>query len=230
MKKVLFCCWVVLLAVFGISDGFGQDRSARPTKVNLYLQHLIEHPTRQYEDIHLVVRGDVDKIRARTVELGGHFKYRFRDYAAILLPVHRIPALVAETYVERLEAGMGKGQPLNDQSLLNNNVLPIHQGLAPLPEAYDGEGVIMGFIDSGIELNHPDFQLDSTGRTRVLMLWDQTLPFNAQLTPGYGYGQVWDSAQINAGISNHLDQVAFFGHGSNVTGIGAGNGRGGQNT
>ncbi|MBK6527629.1 MAG: S8 family serine peptidase [Crocinitomicaceae bacterium] len=81
--------------------------------------------------------------------------------------------------------------------------------------------VIIGYVDSGLDYNHADFK-NADGTTRVLYYWDQTLGFDASLTPGkYGYGQVWDSTSINNGTCTSLDNNA---HGTTVTGAGSGNG------
>lgn len=88
---------------------------------------------------------------------------------------------------------------------------------------YTGRGVLIGVIDAGIDFNHPDF-LDEQGNTRVLKIWDQTQSGNASRVPSFGYGQVWDSSDINLGICTHQDQNQWFGHGSNVSGIAAGDG------
>ncbi|MCP4457158.1 MAG: S8 family serine peptidase, partial [Cytophagales bacterium] len=83
---------------------------------------------------------------------------------------------------------------------------------------YRGEGVIIGFIDTGIDIDHPTFQ-DSNGNTRILSIWDQ----NKTGTPpsGYNYGTIWSATQINNGSCTHVDQL---GHGTHVAGIAAGNG------
>ena len=113
--------------------------------------------------------------------------------------------------------------------LINNNVLPVHQGLGDLPAAYDGKDVVIGIIDTGIDFLHPDFQ-DENGNTRVLHIWDQTF---GNLSPGYdpnriplpyGYGNEWDSTDINAGVCTHTEPSVFSGHGTNVSGSAVGNG------
>jgi len=195
---------------------------AQETKINFYLKSLIDG-AEAGETIHLMVRGDVPKIRTEVESRGGLFKYQFRNYASLTIPLDEIAGLAQQSFVERLDIAMGKGQPLNDRLLINNNVIPVHNGIAPLPEAYTGAGVVYGVIDAGLELQHPDFHYPN-GNTRVIEIWDHTMGFDPARTPSYGYGQVWDSSEINAGICPHQDQFLSYGHGTNVTGIGASNG------
>ena len=101
------------------------------------------------------------------------------------------------------------------------NIDSVHNGEAPLTSPFTGKGVIVGYIDTGIDWNHLDFK-NADGSTRVLYYWDHTLGYDAMLTPGkYGYGQVWDSASINNGTCTSLDNNA---HGTTVAGAGSGNG------
>lgn len=37
-----------------------------------------------------------------------------------------------------------------------------------------GQGVLVGFVDTGIDYSHPAF-IGSDGRTRILTIWDQTV-------------------------------------------------------
>ena len=92
---------------------------------------------------------------------------------------------------------------------------------------YDGEGVIIGIIDTGIDITHEDFK-NPDGTTRILYIWDQIVTTSDQtpsdITPGsYEYGTEWNSTQINNGTCTHSDNI---GHGTHVAGIAAGNGRG----
>ena len=112
-----------------------------------------------------------------------------------------------------------KEKPLADTMRVNNKINDVHSGKTPLNQDYRGRNVIMGFIDTGIDFAHPDFR-DANDKTRILHLWDQTKG-NAANTPNYGYGQEWDSTAINAGSCTNQDQ---WGHGSSVSGAGAGNG------
>jgi subtilisin family serine protease len=89
------------------------------------------------------------------------------------------------------------------------------------PPAFTGQtgvGVIVGDIDTGLDLGHSDFK-HTDGTTRLLSLWDQT----ATGTPpaGFTYGVEYSAAQINAGTVPETDSD---GHGTHVMGIAAGNG------
>lgn len=221
MKLIFFQILFVLFLLCGIGNAsvLAQHR----TNLNIYLKGVVEDPERQQEQFHLFVKGDVSQIKARTIALGGVFKYRFRNYAAVMLPVPAIPDLVDEPYVTGVAASMDKGQVLSNQSAINNNVVIAQNGQAPLLQGYDGKGVLLGLIDTGIDFNHPDFQ-DSLGKTRIIQIWDHSMSGNPSKIPSYGYGQIYDSVEINAGTCPHVDDPNWFGHGSNVSGIAAGNG------
>src|SRR5690606_35979639 len=109
---------------------------------------------------------------------------------------------------------------MNDSARVKSRIDLVHQGVDPLPEAYRGEGVIMGIVDTGLDPTHPDFH-DADGNTRVLKYWDQVMA-NGPLTPAqYGYGQVWTKAHIDGGQMTSTDNN---GHGASVAGIAAGGG------
>ena len=107
---------------------------------------------------------------------------------------------------------------LNDSMRLNHQVDPVHNGTG-LSSSYKGKDIIIGFVDTGIELAHPDFK-DAEGKTRVIRIWDQSVSTGSTPSP-YGYGIIWDSTQINAGLCSSGDDSA---HGSTVAGAAAGNG------
>lgn len=96
-----------------------------------------------------------------------------------------------------------------------------------------GSGVLLAVIDSGIDYSHPDFR-DTQGRTRIRYLWDQSLE---ETTAGYAYGTVFNQDDINLALSQNTreEQLAIvpsqdiLGHGTALTGVAAGNGRGSIN-
>jgi subtilisin family serine protease len=175
-------------------------------KLNITLRNLTEE-INSSEIIHLLVQGDVQKIKNECERYNAHYKYSFRNYAAISIPLNTLKKFSEQSFVERIEFTSGKGQLLNDSVLVNNNVLKVHNGTSPLNGKYNGEGVIVGVIDQGIELNHPDFK-DTLGRTRILKIWDQTLSANSTAPQPYNYGRQCDSSVINAGNCSHVAGTA----------------------
>ena len=112
-------------------------------------------------------------------------------------------------------------EPLLDESVPATGTPDMWQGTPPSYSGYSGAGVILGIVDTGIDVNHQDFK-KSTGATRILSLWDQSAP---TLNPpsGFTYGRLWTAAQIDAGQCTEMDGD---GHGTHLAGIAAGNGRG----
>ncbi len=79
-----------------------------------------------------------------------------------------------------------------------------------------GRGVLIGIVDSGIDLNHPEF-LGEDGISRVAALWDMTV----EGTPprGFLHGTAYTREEIAAGLVSSVDQD---GHGTAVAAIAAG--------
>lgn len=121
----------------------------------------------------------------------------------------------------------------------------------------NGEGVIVGIIDSGIDYTNRHFR-NADGSSRILYLWDQTLLWESPAqgggeveTPageageparrtrrapeGFLLGTEFDKAQIDAALSADSPEEGFLlvpsrdvsGHGTAVAGIAAGSGVGG---
>lgn len=197
----------------------------RSAKFGFQLEAFLQRQHAPGTEVDLFLRGPADAVRAAVLQHQGSVKMSTGDLVSARVPVDQVRALAAAPAVQGVEFTLSKGRLMNDSMRVHNRVVPAHLGQAPLQAAYTGKGVILGIIDSGLELDHPDVQ-DSLGNTRVLKYWDQRYAFDAVLTPQpYGYGQQWDSAQINAGQCPAADQTQFFGHGSTVTGTAAGNGR-----
>lgn len=213
MKKLLlliFCCYQTLYAQFENCD--------------ITIRKLMRQPetATSSKPIPILVQGKPDKIKALTIASNGFYKYAAGNISSITLPAHAIANFAAHTDVIRMESRSPRMQLLNDTMRVNNNINAIHQGLPPLSQPYDGSGVVCGFIDAGIDFNHPDFK-DSTGNTRVAWLWDHKQPVGTNTPAAFGYGQEWDNTAIDAGQCTQNTALSY-GHGSFSAGITAGNG------
>jgi subtilisin family serine protease len=104
-----------------------------------------------------------------------------------------------------------------------------------------GEGVIVGVIDDGCALAHPNFLVPGTRQSRVLFLWDQgaAAPQGRWTSPGNFPGRELTKARIDEVLAGHVAdgridedavyeelgyEVGIASHGTHVLDIAAGNG------
>lgn len=88
-----------------------------------------------------------------------------------------------------------------------------------------GQGVLVGFLDTGIDYAHPAFR-NSDGTTRIAAIWDQTME-DGEPPEGFSYGAYYDAETINAALAseNPLDLVPERdenGHGTFLAGAACG--------
>ncbi len=209
MKKVILLTYFVFFQILLVSA---------QSKVNFAIAQQIKKKNTAAIDV--FIRGDVDRIKELLESNAGKFKHAAGNIVIAHLTFPQIATLLKHNGVERIEAYPQQTIPMNDTMLINNNVIPVHNGQSPLIQAYDGKGVVVGVIDTGLDFTHPDF-LDSTGNSRVKFYWDQNLPDSVNTPVDYGYGQEWDNVQIDSGHAVPGTDP----HGTHVTGIVAGNGR-----
>jgi hypothetical protein len=96
-----------------------------------------------------------------------------------------------------------------------------------------GAGVLLGFLDSGIDLGHGDFRKgDSDGPTRLVGYWVRThYSFPHSPPQGFGFpnmssffGSEWTPSEINDGLVDSWGADSL-GHGTHLAGIAGGNGQ-----
>lgn len=170
----------------------------------------------------VLVKGNIQKLKEEADILGITVKYSAGDIASINTSATGISQLLNSKHVQFVEYIPSKLKVLNDTMVVRNRIKPVKQGMAPLTQSYDGTGVIVGIIDSGVDFTHPDLK-DASGNTRINFIWDQNIATNSTTPQPYNYGIEWTAAQINASLCTHSD-MAYFGHGTHVTGTAAGNG------
>ena len=70
------------------------------------------------------------------------------------------------------------------------------------PEGLDllGQGILVGFVDTGIDYTHPAFR-NLDGSTRIAGIWDQTVEDGIP-PEGFGYGQYFDEDSINRALQS----------------------------
>ncbi len=213
MKRLTLC----LLLSIALANAFGQ------AQLNLYTKRMLKHAPPGKTTIELFVRGDFNAVKAAVQQVKGNYKFGYGEYSSVSIPMESLDAFLKSPAIRGVESGERELVPLTDTAIIVNCVLPIHNGDAPLDTSYLGDGVIMGIVDYGIDITHPDFKL-SNGETRIRFLWDQNdTTFNAPIP--YNYGREWNEFEINNGSCTHVEG-GDAGHGTTASGIAAGNGRG----
>ncbi len=155
--------------------------------------------------------GDLTFVR----ELGGTVEELILGYAIIVIPEDKIMQLIERPEIEYVE----KPKRLFYSILDSKRVSCIFQ-VTEMPPDLSGRGILIGILDSGLDLWDFDFR-NSDGSTRVRYFLDQQS------------GREWSSEEINeillkerTDVMNDTLPIDASGHGTAVTKIAAGNGNG----
>lgn len=89
-----------------------------------------------------------------------------------------------------------------------------------------GQGVLLGFIDTGIDYTHSAF-INADGTSKIISIWDQTIQTGPSPVTYY-YGTEYTREDINVALANPdprsvVPSVDEIGHGTYLAGIAAGN-------
>lgn len=137
-----------------------------------------------------------------------------------LARVHELPFVASLKAAQRVHAQL-------DRTLAETECRPADLSANGL--SANGSGVVVGVVDFGCDVAHRNLRHPNNG-TRLRALWDQGNP--ARPSDGVAYGVVHRTADIDAALATPdpyaaLDYpVALQEHGTHVTDIAAGNGRG----
>lgn len=151
-------------------------------------------------------------------------------YAIVTLPqqdVNTLAALPEVEYVEkpkRLFFAVSVGRSSSCISPVQTEELSLF-----------GEEILVAVIDSGVDYFHPDFRREDD-RTRILAMWDQTAMPEAMedsAPAGFLQGVEYSEEKINEALETGSQEAGYSvvperdtsGHGTQVLGIAAGNGR-----
>ena len=214
MRKLFTCALPLFLLQL---SSFSQTSWNIP--LSLYNKAVLMNPA---SPLGILVEGNPIQIADDAKKHGGFLRYSQGTICSIQIPAGELVAFSREPGIERIGNAPIKMQTLNDTMKVLCRVNQVRAGMAPLTQGYSGDSVIMGIIDSGVDFTHPDFS-DANGNTRILKIWDQRDNTGPGPAP-WMYGTLWDSSQINNGTCTHND-LAYFGHGTEICGIAAGNGR-----
>lgn len=163
---------------------------------------------------------------------GVKIKTRVSNIVTAYVYVDKIEEIAKDSRVIYIELSR-LTEPVLDQSVptTSANLIRIYHDYGIDSIGYTGKGVMIGFVDTGIDWTHADFKDPSTGKTRIWRIWDQTIDTPGRFPsdtdpdlPTLNYGTEWTNSDIDSGICTEVDTD---GHGTHVAGTAAGNGRAG---
>ena len=165
-------------------------------------------------DLIIKYSGSLDAAR----EISESVTELLNNYAVVRIREDRIEALASLPEVEFVE----KPKSLYFQADVGRQVSCI-DAVQEAPYGLTGQGVLVGIVDSGIDLTNADFR-NEDGTTRIAALWDQAdREFTSEEINEFLNAQGSERPAVRPPLS-----VDSSGHGTAVAGIAAGNGRGSE--
>lgn len=240
MDKRLLACLALTATLLpaGLFPAALGAQERRPT-VSPSLEPLVQRPTPQIPE---VLRGPLGAYQGRKrlagrealslhlrtsasreelEALGARVRTLRNGRATVTVLPENLPALAASPEVFSI-AVPRLAHPVLSKSLPDTGIPLLRTVSNGSFTGATGAGVVVGIVDSGIDIDHPNFD-DAQGNTRIAFLWDQTGAATPHPAP-YGYGTECTAADIDGGLCTEHDEASAFGHGTHVAGTAAGNG------
>ncbi len=167
-------------------------------------------------------RFDSKAMKAQGIAVGA----QAGDIVTLRLPISKLNVIDSNNEVLQYSVSYPVF-PTTNRTRFDTRTDSVQQGLG-LPQAYTGEGVIIGITDWGFDYKHPNFNNNGESNRRLLQAWDQ-FKLSGPAPEGFDYGTVFtnrhDLLQAKgdtAGLYNYAT------HGTHVAGIAAGRGIDGE--
>jgi minor extracellular serine protease Vpr len=170
-----------------------------------------------YVNLFIVIEDDCVSYNLK--EITPYYRKKTDNIYTALIPISIISDLENINCIKYVDTGEIMNSELFNVRELTN-VDQVQSGIG-LSQSYNGQGVIIGIIDEGIDYTHPTFK-DLSGNLRITRVWEQN---NTTGNPpaNYNYGREYvGTAQI---LAKQYD-INTESHGTHVSGIAAGSGSG----
>lgn len=143
-----------------------------------------------------------------------------------------LPGLVSHYQVDRVEFE-GMHVPTIDSVKYHTNAWGVHKKWGPIDQAYLGEGVIVGIVDTGIDFEHAEFRdREDPTKCRILSVWSQWDETGTK-PDSFSYGSIYTQQQFEDEINGVTEDALPItdydptkrggqSHGTHVAGIAAG--------
>ena len=220
MKKILFPILLLQISVML----WGQE------KLSPYTRHFMNAVNKENTADRYVVKKSTDQLPVMIpafihfnddcpAELPAEYGIRPRTVVGSIMtadiPLDVLEEVAALDCIKYIEMGTPVEQKL-DNARKDTKVDVVHAG-TELPEGYTGKGVIVGVVDNGFDLGHPNFYTRDKSELRIKRFWDQNASGTAPEDFGYGCEYVTQE-EILAKTTDSNSST----HGTHVLGIAAG--------
>ncbi|MBI4367636.1 MAG: S8 family serine peptidase, partial [Deltaproteobacteria bacterium] len=164
----------------------------------------------------LIKTSDPGELAAILEQWGG----AARTVAGPIVTAHVPLTLVAELAALDIVTYVEAAKPVTAKLSASRAVVNIDavQAGTGLPQPYNGSGVIVGLVDSGIDCRHADFQ-DSNNATRLLAYWDQAGTGSGVTEIKNSDGREYTGIALSDGTCASSPETDSAGHGTHVAGI-----------
>lgn len=221
MKKLVVLSVLVLMCLGTWAQGVQKlSRDIRQLINQTTLQEHRAQGEKQHETVRAMIRfnGNAETVMA---EYGCKAITSIGDIYVADIPVSQLKALADDKQVQRIENHVG-GKVLMDVAPKWINSPAIYEDTR-LPQAYTGKGVLLGIIDVGLEVTHPNFYNADGTTLRVTRFLDQFTANDESYGQPIELGREYTTeADIKAkGYSG--DSYRQY-HGTHCLGISAGSG------
>lgn len=133
------------------------------------------------------------------------------------IPLSRLASLSRAGGVRRIEAGRSNSIQTDTMATILN-ARKAYEGGGKLPRAYTGKGVVVGVMDIGFDLTHPNFYNADATEYRIKAFWDQLATDSNRYV-----GRDYEGEETLLALAHSRDGIDQT-HGTHTLGIAAGGG------
>ena len=227
---------LILLLFFAVAPETALGQTVNYYKLSPMLRRLVRHETtsgahhvrRQQAKLPTTicafVKVDTDAERILS-DNGCRLLAQVGDICIADIPLSKIGQLSLDKRILRIEASPSLHKRTGNIAQTDSlawylNALPVYDG-EQLPQAYTGRNVVVGVMDIGFDLTHPNFYSRDTTEYRIQRFWDMLSAdtINSTLYVGRDYAGREELLAV-AHARDGKDQY----HGTHTLGIAAGSG------
>ena len=219
MKKMGRMAAVVVGLLLTATAAWGQR--VQYEKLSPMLRKMVRSGAGHQRSVYALVKTSKDDVLP---EKGCRVLAQVGDISIADIPVEAIGGLTADKRIVRIEAStstLRRGKWVQTDTLAQYlNALPVYDGQG-LPQAFTGRDVVVGVMDIGFDLTHPNFYSRDTTEYRIRRFWDMLSAdtVGSRLPVGRDY-----SGRDELLALGHARDGLKQTHGTHTLGIAAGSG------